>query len=100
MNILAEMLAAKLPAAASLFETKNLYLFAMIFVGCALLLFGYAIGYNTTKNIWVVTAVAISALLIIEPTLAYILFHQLPEKGALLGFLLGAVGLIVTLVWR
>lgn len=100
LNILAEMWAAGLPSTSSLFELKNLYLFVMVLVGCSLLLVGYSVAYHTTKNIWVATVGSIGGILIMEPFLAYTLFHQLPERGSLVGFVLGAIGLIVTVTWR
>lgn len=84
----------------SLFEPKNLFLFAMVFSGCTLLLVAYTVGYQAAKNIWVVTAASVGSILVVEPVLAWIFFHQLPERGALAGLVLGAAGLIATTVWR
>jgi hypothetical protein len=99
INILAEMLSAKLPGAYSLLEYKNIFLFAMVIIGCSFLLFGYVIGYQASKSIWTVTVSSVVAILIVEPFLAYAFFQQLPEKGALVGVVLGALGFIATLVW-
>jgi hypothetical protein len=99
INILAEMLSAKLPDAQSLFEIKNLFLFGMVIVGCSFLLFGYATGFQASKNIWTVTVSSVVAILIVEPFLAYFFFNQLPEKGALVGVILGILGFIATIVW-
>ena len=99
INIWAEMLSAKLPRTFSLFESKNLYLFGMVILGCAFLLFGYSVGYSASKNIWTVTVASVVAILIVEPFLAYIFFKQLPEKGALVGLIFGALGFIATIVW-
>ena len=101
INILAELQSARLAGGvASLFEPKNLFLFGMVVVGCSFLLAGYVTGYSVAKNIWVVTASSIGAILIVEPILAWTFFHQLPEKGALMGLVLGAIGLIATIAWR
>lgn len=100
LNIWSEMLSAKLPGPASLFEAKNLALFGIVIVGCSFLLFGYSIGYGSSKNIWTVTVSSIVAILIVEPVLAYMFFHQLPERGALVGLIFGVIGFIATVVWR
>ncbi len=100
LNIWAEMLSARLPGVNSLFEPKNFFLFGVVLIGCSLLLFGYAIGYGASKNIWTVTVSSIVAILIVEPFLAYFFFHQLPEKGALVGLILGVIGFIATVMWR
>jgi hypothetical protein len=71
----------------------------MVILGCSFLLFGYTIGYQASKNIWVVSVSSVVAILLIEPILGYAFFQQLPEKGALVGAILGALGFIVTLVW-
>ncbi len=98
INIWAEMISARLPAS-SLFEPGHLFLFGMVIVGCSFLLFGYSLGYQSTKNIWIITAASVVGILIVEPVLAYLFFHQLPVKGSLVGLLLGAAGLIATIVW-
>lgn len=99
INIWAELLSAKLPGTFSLLEPRNLFLFGMVILGCSFLLFGYSLGYQSTKNIWIITAASVVGILITEPILAYLFFHQLPEKGSLVGLILGAIGLIATLVW-
>ena len=99
INIWAEMLSAKLPGAHSLLEPRNLFLFAMVIIGCSFLLFGYSTGFQASKNIWTVTVSSVVAILVTEPFLAYFFFHQLPEKGALLGLVLGAIGFIATVTW-
>lgn len=99
LNIFAEMFSAKLPGWQSLFEYKNLFLFVMVIAGCSFLLFGYAVGYGASKSIWTVTVASVVAILLVEPILSWIFFHQLPEKGALVGVILGAIGFIATVVW-
>lgn len=99
INIWAEMLSAKLPGVSSLLESRNLFLFGMIIIGCSFLLFGYALGFGASKNIWTVTVSSVVAILIVEPVLAYFFFNQLPQKGALVGLVFGVAGFIVTIVW-
>jgi hypothetical protein len=99
INIYAEMLSARLPGTAALLEYRNLFLFGMVIIGCSFLLFGYTIGFQASKNIWVVTVSSVVAILLIEPLLAYAFFGQLPQKGALVGVILGAIGFLATLIW-
>jgi hypothetical protein len=54
------------------------------------------IGYKSFKNIWVVSALSITSILIMEPLIGYIIFQQLSTRGALVGLLLGAVGFAAT----
>jgi len=42
------------------------------------LLFGYMIAYSGFKNIWIVSVVSITAILVLEPLLAWTFFHELP----------------------
>lgn len=69
----------------------------VIMVGSFALLAGYMLGIKAFNNIWIVSAVSISSILILEPIVAYSVFRQIPTKGAFIGFLLGAAGLIIAL---
>jgi hypothetical protein len=60
------------------------------------LLGGYKIGYAAYGNIWTVTVLSITSILIVEPILSYTMFQTLPQRGALLGLILGSLGLIAT----
>ena len=71
--------------------------FFIMVLGGTLLITGYFTGFGAFKNIWIVSVISITSILIIEPTLAYTIFHQLPTKGATLGFILGALGFIMAL---
>ncbi len=99
LNIWAEMSSAKLAGPQSLLEPKNTILFLMVFVGCSFLLVGYSVGYGASKTIWTVTVSSIVAILVVEPVLAYFFFNQLPQKGAIVGLVLGVIGFIATIVW-
>ena len=68
-------------------------------IGAWILLAGYILGLINFQNIWVLSVVSITSVLIFEPILAYAITGQLPTTGALIGFSLGAVGLIITLFW-
>lgn len=59
---------------------------------------GYYYGYQLSKNIWIVTAASIGTILITEPVISWLVFHEIPTRGATLGLIFGALGLITTLV--
>jgi hypothetical protein len=73
-------------------------MFLVITVAGALLIAGYMLGYLQFKNIWIVTAISIGSILIVEPLLAYLVFHQTPTFGATIGLILGFLGIVATLV--
>lgn len=71
--------------------------FFLSFIGVALLVYGYMWGYQAFKNIWVIVALSVASIVIVEPIIAWVLFHEIPTKGALIGFLLGVVGILVSI---
>lgn len=79
---------------------RNILSMSLIFIlATPFLLYGYMLGYSVFKNIWVVSVISITSILIIEPVLAYSIFKELPSKGALLGLIFGALGFISTILW-
>lgn len=70
-----------------------LKMLALFTLAGGFLIAGYILGFKAFKNIWVVSAASITSILIIEPVLAWTVFHQLPTTGAVIGFALGVVGL-------
>lgn len=66
---------------------------AVIGAGFGLLL-AYVLGIKAFKNIWVVSVISITSIVIAEPILIYAVFRELPTRGALIGFVLGVVGLL------
>ena len=74
--------------------------FLIVAVAGAFLIAGYALGFKAFKNIWIVSVISITSILLIEPVLAYLIFNQLPTKGALIGLILGAVGLYLALFYK
>jgi hypothetical protein len=83
--ILGELIAAK----------NYLWTGAVIgFFGWPLLIWGYWTGYRS-GGIWQVTAASIGCILIVEPILVLMIFREAPSRNALIGCLLGAVGLVV-----
>lgn len=96
--IYGELAAARLASTAS-FDWRDVLLLALFacFSGLCLLL-AYALGYLATGNIWLVAVVSVLVLLICEPVLIWLLFRELPGRGAFIGFILGALGLAAT-IW-
>ncbi len=99
--IYAEVLSAKM------FYTENkafwpvigkVALFAL--VSTFMLLCGYMFGLRAFKNIWIVTVISVTSILVAEPLMTYFVSNQVPTKGAVAGLLLGFVGLILTLTWE
>ncbi|MCF5026113.1 hypothetical protein CQ014_13260 [Pseudomonas lurida] len=69
----------------------------MCFAGLCLL-GAYWLGYRAVGDIWVVTVVSITSLLLLEPVVIWALFHEVPGRGALIGFCLGALGMLATVL--
>lgn len=99
-SVYAEMIAAR---AHSLNSQTFLAIFWRAFlqmaVAGALLIAGYMYGYRSFKNIWIVSALSITSILIMEPLIGYLVFQQLPTRGAALGLVFGALGFICAFVW-
>ena len=64
---------------------------------CLLLVYGYTYGYQAFKNIWIVTAISISGILVVEPIMAWALFRELPTVGAGIAFVLAVIGIFFAL---
>lgn len=96
LTIYSEVYASKLPGRPS--ETPLIFLKPIILITIAgiCLIFAYWLGYQATGNIWVVTVASLTLLLVLEPIVIYAMLNELPERGALIGFILGATGLIAT----
>jgi hypothetical protein len=78
---------------------QHVMLLVVCLCGSALLYAGYVSATAVFRDIWVVSAISASTVLLVEPGVAHVLFQELPAKGALVGILCGMAGLIVTLVW-
>ena len=96
--IYAEVQAAKnIGAAPTVYQ--YLPFFALITIGGLALVVGYVMGVAILKSIWVVSVASITSILISEPIINYLVFRQLPTLGAGAGFVLGAIGLVVALLF-
>ncbi|EIK72772.1 hypothetical protein PseBG33_3268 [Pseudomonas synxantha BG33R] len=54
--------------------------------------------HRAVGDIWIVTVVSVTSLLLLEPMVVWSLFHEAPGRGALVGFCLGALGMLATIV--
>ncbi|MHC8372515.1 hypothetical protein ACYZT2_17295 [Pseudomonas sp. MDT1-85] len=96
LTIYSEVYASKLPG--KFMETPEMFIKPMVLISIAgiSLVFAYWLGYQGTGNIWVVTVASLTLLLILEPIVIYAMLKELPQRGALIGFILGAAGLVST----
>ena len=62
------------------------------------LLGAYWLGYRAVGDIWTVTVVSVISLLLLEPIVVWCLFQEAPGRGALIGFCLGALGMLSTVL--
>jgi hypothetical protein len=76
-----------------------LRMFCIMVIAGGLLIVGYMLGYKYFQNIWIVSTISITSILLIEPILNLTLFKQFPTPGALIGFVLGGIGLIIALIF-
>ncbi|MCL9971831.1 MAG: hypothetical protein NBV63_00250 [Candidatus Pacebacteria bacterium] len=91
----AEQLGAKLYGLSGCsFSHTILLTLVPLLVGAFLLVIGYMLGLKYHQNIWVVTAISFSTILIAEPLFNYFFIGQTPEFGAGVGVLLGFLGLL------
>ena len=88
LAIYAEMFLARTYGAGTRFVLTAL---AIMTVGGVCLVFGYAMSYVAFKNIWIVAAISVTAIFIIEPVLAWTMIHEIPTRGAVIGLVLGAL---------
>ena len=98
LMIYAEMIGAKTFAISSNpFLKVFLKMLLIMTISGGFLIAGYMLGFNAFKNIWAISIASITAILIIEPILAYSFFKQTPTTGAIVGFILGVLGFIAAL---
>lgn len=94
LTIYSEVYASKLPGHP--IDTPMMFLKPIVLMSIAgvSLIFAYWLGYQGSGNIWVVTVASLTLLLILEPIVIYVMLKELPGRGATIGFLLGAAGLV------
>lgn len=98
LAIYAELLSAKYYSNLGSFGDSFWRSFPLIIIGGALLVAGYTLGLRSYKNIWVVSVISVTSILIIEPLLNYFFMHQIPTRGAIIGFALGILGFVSAFV--
>lgn len=76
-----------------------LKMFLLISIAGGFLILGYMIGFSAFKNIWIVSIASIVAILLVEPLLILFVFKQMPTTGAVIGFILGVIGLIIAMIF-
>ena len=80
LAVYAEMVAARLSSLQGTAHHMLLkIIFSMMIAGLALL-WGYYLGYKVFQNIWIVTVISITSILIVEPALAYFFFQELQTQ--------------------
>ncbi len=98
VSIYAEVSAARSYADQIPFLNVFFSFFLVMTVGAGFLISGYMLGFKAFKNIWIVTVTSLTSVLIMEATLALVIFGQFPTTGAAIGFVLGTIGFIATMV--
>ena len=93
-SIYVELLGARMVSDGSTAIKVFLKVFLFMILTGGFLLAGYIIGFKSFKNIWIVSTISITSILIIEPILNVLMFGQYPTRGASIGFSLGALGLL------
>lgn len=98
LTIYSEVYASRLPS--DLWATPAMLIKPMVMICIAgvSLVVAYWLGYQATGNIWVTTVASLTMLLILEPIVIYVMLEEIPGRGAILGFILGAVGLLCTVL--
>ena len=74
-------------------------MFLIISLSGVLLLLGYILGFSSFKNIWIISVISITAIIIVEPIIAYAIFKQFPTIGAIIGFALGVAGILFSIFY-
>lgn len=99
LSVYSEMIAARTHAVSDQ-HVFPIFLKGFLVISCAgaCLIAGYMIGFKYFKNIWIVSALSITSILIMEPLIGYLVFQQLPTKGAVIGLLFGVAGFVAAFV--
>lgn len=101
VSIYSEILSAKqFDGSATSFWRVFFKLTIFTFIFASLIMAGYMLGQKTFKNIWIVSVISITSILVVEPILAWQIFKQAPTKGAVLGLIFGGLGFLFTLFWK
>jgi len=72
-------------------------MFGIMAIAGLFLIGGYMLGMKYLQNIWVVSAISIATIVIVEPLVTYVIFHELPSRGALIGLILATLAILSAL---
>lgn len=61
------------------------------------LILGYLLGMKYIGDIWVIAAVSIAGIVVVEPPLIYFIFREIPSTGAIVGLILGVLAIFAAL---
>lgn len=98
LAIYAELLAARLAQDAGQSLTPLWLPLLLISIAGICLVLAYWTGYRALGDIWLVSVLSIVLLLLMEPLIIWLMFAELPKRGAALGFLFGALGLAAAVI--
>ncbi len=90
LAIYAEVIAAK---GINTFLSSFWKMTALMFVAGAFLIAGYMFGMKYLQNIWIVGAISIASIVVVEPLITYLIFEELPARGPLIGLILGVLAI-------
>lgn len=65
----------------------------LILLAGPILIAGYMLGMKYLQNVWVVGAISIASIVVVEPLITYFIFRELPSRGALIGLILGVIAI-------
>ncbi|GEM_PF-3555848 len=93
-------LASKFKALGSFSEIGKfiLLLTPLFIISFILLLFGYIYGYRNFNKIWVITVVSWSSIILVESTLNYFIFNELPRGKTLISGVLAIVAIVISIL--
>lgn len=97
LSIFAELIASRQFGKAGSDLAMLWPMFLLACLGGILLVFGYALGYMHLKNIWIIVAISVGAILVVEPILTVLLFRDVPTAGSLIGLVLGTLGVLAAI---
>ncbi|RXH37998.1 hypothetical protein XH99_01635 [Bradyrhizobium nanningense] len=97
LSILAELIASRQFGRTG-GDLKMLWpMFLLACLGGILLVCGYALGYMHLRNIWIIVAISVGAILVVEPILTVLIFRDVPTAGSLFGLVLGVFGALAAI---
>ncbi|MEM4398099.1 MAG: hypothetical protein QW757_05770 [Candidatus Woesearchaeota archaeon] len=81
---------------ASFFNILTKMFFFILIANISIIL-GYYLGVIYFKNIWIISVISITSIIIVELILVWLFFKEIPSLGSIIGFVLGTIGLLFSL---